>query len=223
VLPSVVRLAHDPPALRRLTESGFEMAALIGFPVALGLSVFAAELVPTVFGAAWGPSGVALQLMAVVVATSPVAQLCTSLGYAARRVGTQVALALGRTALLAGLLVAFGVADLASVAAAIGLRAALLLPARLAAARAAIAFDIGRVILRLLGLAGAALLAGAAMIAVRRSLPPGLAPELGLPVMAAAGGLAFLVTAGLLARSSLRSLWAMGGRLRRQGTDLTSR
>jgi hypothetical protein len=60
-----------------------------------------------------------------------------------------VALALGRLALLAVLLLAFGIGDLASVAAIIGLRAVLMLPVRLAAARMAVPFDAARVGLRL--------------------------------------------------------------------------
>jgi hypothetical protein len=90
-----------------------------------------------------------------------------------------------------------------------------MLPLRLASARAAVPFDAVRVGLRLLGLAAAALFAGAAMLALRWSLPPGLAPELQVPVMLAGGLVAFAVPAGLLARASLRSLWAAGGRLRR--------
>jgi PST family polysaccharide transporter len=214
-LPSAVRLAADPLALRRLAERGLELAALIGFPAGLALAACATDLVAAIFGPAWAPSGVALQLMAVAVAVSPVAQLCTSLGYAARQVATQVALALGRLALVAALLLAFGAGDLTAVAAAIGLRAALMLPFRLAAARAAVPFDAVRVGLRLLGLAAAALFGGAAMLALRRSLPPDLAPELLVPAMLAGGLVAFAVPAGLLARASLRSLWAAGGRLRR--------
>ena len=127
-----------------------------------------------------------------------------------------IALALGRLVLLAGLLLAFGTGDLATVAAAIGLRAALMLPVRLISARAVVPFDIGRVGLRLAGLAAAALVAGAAMLAVRRSLPSGLAPELATFGMLVVGAVVFLLPASLLARSSLRSLWALGARLRRQ-------
>ena len=55
------------------------------------------------------------------------------------------------------------------------------------------------------------------MLAVRRSLPPGLAPEIATFAMLVVGGVVFLLPASLLARSSLRTLWAVGGRLRRQG------
>jgi PST family polysaccharide transporter len=65
-LPSAVRLASDPPALRRLAERGLEMAALIGFPTGLALAACATDLVPAIFGPAWTPSGTALQLMAVI-------------------------------------------------------------------------------------------------------------------------------------------------------------
>ena len=84
-LPSAVRLAADPVALRRLVERGLELAALIGFPTALALAACAPAIVPAIFGPAWTPGGTALQLMAVTVAASPIVQLCVSLGYAARR------------------------------------------------------------------------------------------------------------------------------------------
>ena len=44
-LPSAVRLAADPLALRRLAERGLEMAALIGFPAGLALAACATDLV----------------------------------------------------------------------------------------------------------------------------------------------------------------------------------
>jgi O-antigen/teichoic acid export membrane protein len=99
-LPSAVRLAADPLALRRLAELGLEMAALIAFPAGLALAACATDLVAAIFGPAWAPSGVGLQLMAVAVAVSPVAQLCTSLGYgrAPGRAGSGPAGAAGGTA-----------------------------------------------------------------------------------------------------------------------------
>lgn len=215
-LPSAVRLAADPPALRRLTEGGLELAALAAFPTALALAFLAPDLVRGIFGQAWAPTGAALQLMAVLVATAPAMQLCTSLGYAARRLGTQIALAAGRVALLAVLLVLLGLADLVHVAAAVGLRAGLMLPVRLLSARGVVPFDLRRVALRLLAIAAVTLLAGLAMQLTYHHLGEGLPPALRLITALAVGGLGFLLGAGLLARPSLRSLLLLAGRLRRR-------
>ncbi len=62
--PTFSRLQHDPERLRRAFCQATRLTSLIAFPVFLGISAVASELVPVVFGEQWAPSIPVMQVLA---------------------------------------------------------------------------------------------------------------------------------------------------------------
>ena len=65
LFPVFSRLQHDPEKLKEGVCSALKYLALFAFPVFLGLSVTAPEIVEGVFGREWAPSIVPMQILAI--------------------------------------------------------------------------------------------------------------------------------------------------------------
>lgn len=64
--PVFARKQDDPPAQRRGFGELIELVAFVTFPLLIGLGVTAPVAVPAIFGAAWQPAAVLVQIMVVM-------------------------------------------------------------------------------------------------------------------------------------------------------------
>jgi O-antigen/teichoic acid export membrane protein len=64
--PTFSRLQNKPGRLRSAFYSVTQYTSLLSFPVFIGLAIVAPELIPTLFGAEWGPSIPVMQVLALM-------------------------------------------------------------------------------------------------------------------------------------------------------------
>lgn len=79
LFPVFSKLQHDPEKLKQGVCSALKYLALFAFPVFLGLSVTAPEIVEGVFGGEWTPSIVPMQILAIGGLVISIVGICRSL------------------------------------------------------------------------------------------------------------------------------------------------
>lgn len=215
LLPSASRLADDPVRYRELVGRAAELIGLVTFPVAGGVALVAADLVPLVFGAAWAPAVPMLQALMLVAAMAPFGQLSASILFASGAAGWQLALTLLGTALLAALLALGGTADLTAIAMALVARAAVDLAVRLAVVGRVTQIDLIAAAARTLRPLAAACLMIAVVTLGRAQMPADLDGLLRLLLSIALGVAAYAAAVLLLARRALDGALAVARLLRR--------
>lgn len=154
--PALSRLQDHPERLRAAFYKGVRVAAVISFPMFVGLALIAPELVTVVFGEQWAPSAPVLRVLALIGLLHSVFYLNTSALMAAGRSGWVLRL----NAVYAGLnVIAFLIAvrwGIVAVAAAYVLRGYLTAPLPLGVLRRVIGLDLRTYSRQLVGPAAAA-------------------------------------------------------------------
>ncbi len=201
-LPILARLQSDPERLERAYRSATEFTCLLLYPCFVGIGVVAPEVVSVLFGRQWlasSPYVTALALLILVQAPRLlVAPMLTAVGRPRdAMVGPAVELAVMLSLLLT---------LKTSVSWAVGIRACReIVAAPVMAAVLERATGI-RMTAQLEGMSVplvASIAMGAAVLALRRLLPAGLAPEIALACLIPAGAVSFLVSAWVVGRPSL--------------------
>jgi PST family polysaccharide transporter len=203
-MPSFAGLAGDRARTQELFTFGAQFAGLVAFPGHVGLALVAPALIPLVFGPAWSPSVPAVQVLTLFGLILPLSQLCTALMQGIGRVGWQMALAGGSTALFACLLALSGATSILAVAAAFVARAYIVFPLRVYVVRRATGLRVGPALLGSARLLLATGLMAAAVLAWQRLAPPSLHPGLSIAGSAVVGVVAYGASVLLLARPLVR-------------------
>lgn len=204
-LPILSRLAATPKALAAAARQTLWLTAALSLPVGLGVALVADPLLPLIFGEAWRPSILPLQILASLSVFYGLGLIAGQILVAAGHPGRFFKLGLANTTLFLALVGLAAPHGLAAAALAGGLANALMLPAYLTVLAHTIGLDVGAVMREQMPIWGAALLMVVLVLPSELWLLVGLPPVPAL-LLAVAIGLASYATA----------LWLMAGEMIRR-------
>jgi lipopolysaccharide exporter len=203
LLPSFTRL--DEPAQRRALVRSAGLLALIVFPLAVGLGAVSVSLVRTLFSPAWQGVAPYLTILSALSVARPIGWIIFSYLQARHRVRTVMILEVGKLAALLAFIALLSVFGPLWSAAGVGVGFALHAIISMWIIDRVDGVPIGRMMLAMLG----PLLACVPMTGVVLLVRHGLAlrsPALGLTLEIIAGGLVYVGSCFLLARTVTQDL-----------------
>lgn len=203
LLPSAATLRDQPERLAGLVAGAAQLAGLLIFPAATGVAMVAPELVPMIVGPAWTDAVSPLQMLMVVAALAPFAQIASSLNNLAGQAVLEARLSAVSALFVSCLLLALGRGSLQGVVAALMARTAFMLPLRFATVRYTTGLDLFRLCRPALAPLMAALVMVAALCAVRLVWPPDLSSAARLGLVVVIGCLVYGAAVLLLAKPAL--------------------
>lgn len=218
-LPAFARVQDEPQRLLRGYFSATEIAASISFPIFVGLSIVAPQMVPVAFGVKWMSSVPLLQCLALIGIRDSLLfldnQVMTALGKPSWRLAVSMAnVGLSVLGVLIG--IRWG---LMGVAVGLTLASFLIWPISLLAMRRLINFSLAHYFARYVAPCASSLTMAAVVIIVRRALPTSPSAW-SLTVMVCAGAIAYGAVTWIIAPASLRMLTSqLVSSLSRQGTS----
>ncbi len=215
-LPSFAEAQADPARLGPMLTLALRLTGLFAVPGFVVLATLSDELVPMLFGKEWLEAGNALGILAIAGLVAPLSQLTVTLMQGTGRVGLSLKLAVAGFALLLLLFAILAPFGVIGFAAAMAVRAWIMLPVRLVVLRRSLGISPARVLRPMLPLAVAGGLMAAFMVSVRWL--PGVAPA-NWVVLAAevlGGGLVYVATLFILDRPLIETFMAFTGRMLRE-------
>jgi O-antigen/teichoic acid export membrane protein len=206
-LPILARLQTDPERLERAYRSATEFTCLLLYPCFVGIAVVAPEVVALLFGRQWLASSPYVTTLALLILVQAPRLLITPMLTAVGRPRDSMVGVAVELVVMLGLFLTLT----KSLSWAVGIWAC----RELAAAPVMVAIlqratgirmmaQVRGVVVPLI----ASIAMGAAVYALRRSLPAGLAPALCLAVLIPAGAAAFFASAWIVGRPSLARVFA---------------
>ena len=214
-MPTFSRLQDDPVRVDAMLRTMVQLAALVGFPSFIGLSVTAPELVPMVFGSKWSEAVPVVQIMAVMGISWSITFCANGMlaGMGVRR--WRLCLGIINLVMLVGVLGLGSIYGMIILALALVGRTLVILPLTLLVLRRTIGINIPRLLTGLFPILAAALAMAIAVAGVRAGLH-GHPQAIVLLASVTAGVTVYPVLLLLFARSmtrkmiqSVSSMWSL--------------
>jgi PST family polysaccharide transporter len=217
-LPAFSGAQAEPTRVGQMLALALDMAAAAAVPGYLVMLVLAPELVVTLFGAAWAPTAPALQILAAVGLVTPAQQILGALTWSYGRADWSLGVAAAGSVVLAIAMAALSPWGLVGIALAFGLRAVVVLPARLALAGRLLGTRPLSLLRGNLPIAAAGLAMLPVLLAARAALAGQLGPLASLASLLAIAGITYLAAMLALARPLLARAVALVRHARGDGS-----